>query len=295
MNVPAGVLRCLPCDDSDSRVNRLARELDLSPTAAEQLGRSAVAATDAGFYLDSAGTRVDWHQSVQHACAAKVSLPPEFSLPSHEELNFPETIVQVRNETTLVAARRFKQDGKNPLALNFANGVQPGGGFLVGAQAQEEMLCRSSALFATLVDDPMYDFHREENPEASSDWAILSPDVPVFRTDDGAELDRPWLCSFLTCAAPYAPAVGPTQSAEMLAQRIERVLAIAKAYRYRSLVLGAWGCGAFENDPDQTARDFHKLLISTFAGAFEQITFAIVDRSRERRILHPFQSLFSAG
>ncbi|MCP4885682.1 MAG: TIGR02452 family protein, partial [Planctomycetaceae bacterium] len=109
------------------------------------------------------------------------------------------------------------------------------------------------------------------------------------------ELDRPWLCSFLTCAAPYAPAVGPTQSAEMLAQRIERVLAIAKAYRYRSLVLGAWGCGAFENDPDQTARDFHKRLSSTFAGAFEQITFAIVDRSRERRILHPFQSLFSAG
>ena len=294
MNVPAGVLRCLSCDDSESRADRLTRELDLSPVAAEQLGRSAVEATRAGFYLDAAGREVDWQQSVQQACAAKVSLSPEFPLPSRTESSFPETTVQVRNETTLVAARRFVQEGKPSLALNFANGVQPGGGFLVGAQAQEEMLCRSSALFATLVDDPMYDHHREEAPEGSSDWAILSPDVPVFRTDDGTELDQPWLCSFLTCAAPYAPAVGPIQSAEMLAQRIDRVLAIAKAYGYHSLVLGAWGCGAFENDPDQTARDFRKALSSTFAGAFDRITFAIVDRSRERRILTPFRELFSA-
>ncbi len=294
MNVPAGVLRCLSCDDSESHAELLKRELDLSPVAAEQLGRSAFEAIQAGFYLDAAGRKVDWQQSVQQACAAKVSLSPESPLPGTTESSFSETIVQVRNETTLVAARRFVQEGKVPLALNFANGVQPGGGFLVGAQAQEEMLCRSSALFATLVDDPMYDYHREEVPEGSSDWAILSPDVPVFRTDDGTELEQPWLCSFLTCAAPYAPAVGPIQSAEMLAQRIDRVLAIAKAYGYRSLVLGAWGCGAFENDPAQTARDFHKSLSATFAGDFDRITFAIVDCSSERSILDPFRALFSA-
>ena len=47
-----------------------------------------------------------------------------------------------------------------PLALNFANGIQPGGGFLRGARAQEEVLCRSSTLHQTLVDDPMYETHR---------------------------------------------------------------------------------------------------------------------------------------
>ncbi|MEE2936700.1 MAG: TIGR02452 family protein [Planctomycetota bacterium] len=122
----------------------------------------------------------------------------------------------MRNEATLVAARRFTQWRGIPLALILANEISPGGGFLVGVNSLEKMLCRSSAMFVTLVDDPMCDLHREEDPKASSDWAILSLDAPVFWTDAGAGLDRPWLCSFLICAAPYAPVVGPTPLAEML-------------------------------------------------------------------------------
>ena len=140
----------------------------------------------------------------------------------------------------------------------------------------------------------MYDFHRENDPAASSDWAILSPSVPVFRNDAGMECDKPWPLSFLTCAAPYAPAIGQTDSAKMLRKRIHRVLAIARAYNYQSLVLGAWGCGAFGNDPRQTATDFRQALEVDFAGAFERVVFAIADWSDGRRFLRPFCEVFSS-
>ncbi len=74
------------------------------------------------------------------------------------------------------------------MALNFVNAIETGGGFLRGATAQEEALCRSSGLDATLVDDPMYEFHRQHELWAdASHWAILSPNVPVFRDDRGME------------------------------------------------------------------------------------------------------------
>jgi len=139
----------------------------------------------------------------------------------------------------------------------------------------------------------MYDFHRDNDPAASSDWAILSPDVPVFRDDAGMECSKPWLLSFLTCAAPYAPAIGRLDAEPMLRQRIHRVLAIARAYGYESLVLGAWGCGVFANDPLQTAKDFRSALEGDFAGAFNRVIFAITDWSEQRRYLRPFCDVFS--
>lgn len=105
-------------------------------------------------------------------------------------------------------------------------------------------------------------------------------------------MDQPWLCSFLTCAAPNAPAVGMQESARLLAARIRRVLAIAQAYGYEELVLGAWGCGAFCNDARQTAVDFREALEGEFAGAFREVVFAIADWSPERRFLGPFRDVF---
>jgi uncharacterized protein (TIGR02452 family) len=95
-----------------------------------------------------------------------------------------------------VAARR----GLRPVALNFASATSPGGGFLSGARAQEECLARCSGLYACLADNPMYGFHRARRDALYSDYAVYSPDVPVFRSEDpaGTLLDEPWLCSFIT-------------------------------------------------------------------------------------------------
>ena len=184
---------------------------------------------------------------------------------------------QVANETTLGAARRLVKGRHRPLALNFANGIHPGGGFLSGARAQEEVLCRSSALYKTLFGDPMYEAHKKRPRPDSTDWAIYSPDVPVFRHDDGTPLDAPWPLSFITCAAPVATRIGQPESGDLLQKRILRVLAIAQAFGFSALVLGAWGCGAFGNDPHRTAIDFRQALENEFRGAFCNVVFAITD------------------
>jgi uncharacterized protein (TIGR02452 family) len=101
------------------------------------------------------------------------------------------------------------------------------------------------------------------------------------------------LLSFITCAAPYAPAIGQPESGDLLGQRIRRVLAIAQAYGYAALVLGAWGCGAFGNDVNRTALDFRQALEQEFSGSFSNVAFAITDWSPERRFLGPFRKVFA--
>ena len=88
---------------------------------------------------------------------------------------------------------------------------------------------RTSALSLTLIDDPMYNAHRMRLLPDSTDWSIYSPNVPIFRSDDGTKLSESWPLSFITCAAPYAPEIGQPASGELLQVRIHRVLAIARA------------------------------------------------------------------
>ena len=285
-------LLLLPCVDTDERAARCREALLIPRSRAAELGHTAVTAAESGAYRTAAGRLVEWGDAVTRALAAKRSLPPEAELPDVGPARFPQTRVQVANETTLVAARRLTDAGERVLALNFANGIHPGGGFLGGARAQEEVLCRSSALYSTLEGDPMYAAHRRRPQPDSTDWVILSPDVPVFRDDDGTALDAPWTLSILTCAAPYAPALGQPRAGDLLQARIRRVLAIARAYGYSALVLGAWGCGAFGNDPERTARDF-KTALAEQAGAFAEVVFAISDWSPERRYLGPFRDLLA--
>src|SRR5262249_50212785 len=94
-----------------------------------------------------------------------------------------EPTIEVTRETTFSAARRL---GGNVAALVFASARNPGGGFLHGAQAQEESLARASALYASQMAAPdFYTFHRRDGDPRYSDRVIYSPDVPVFRDDDG--------------------------------------------------------------------------------------------------------------
>ncbi len=286
-------LHFLPCVDSSELASLRRTELNISREMALYQSRIVVKAIGAGYYTNERGEDVDWKKQVVDACLAKRSIPPWQDLPSAPPAEFKATTVQISNETTVSAMLRLLDKGDRTLALNFANGVNPGGGFLGGARAQEEAICRVSSLYWTLIGDAMYLFHSyREQPDATP-WAILSPQVPIFRADNGTSFDTPRLADFITCAAPYAPSVGQPQSGDLLRERIHRVLQIAKAYRYSSLVLGAWGCGAFGNDPMRTAKDFREALEGPFSGVFSEVVFAITDWSEERKYLQPFSEVFS--
>lgn len=293
MDENRGRLILQPCLDSDRMAADRRRELDIPRQVAAALGRSAVEISRAGFYINNDGVKRDFHEAFDQARSGTRSIRPDDALPVSHLPAGSQTRIQVTNETTLGAAQKMVQAGLRPLALNFANGFTAGGGFLTGARAQEEVLCRSSALFLTLLDDPMYEEHRRQGAPESSDWSIYSPDVPVFCTDDGSKLPAPWLLSFITCAAPFAPDVGQPKSGDLLQKRIHRVLDVARAFGHRELVLGAWGCGAFRNDAHRTAVDFRQTLQSDFAGVFSEIIFAVTDWSPERKYLGPFRDVFS--
>jgi len=286
-------LTWMPVVDSDTLAAEHRRDLDIGREHARALGRSAVEAAAEGRYTLPGGRVVDWAEAVRRAVESKVSVPPHVVLAPAPERRFEQTLVGVANVTTLAAAWTLTKAGERPLALNLASGTAPGGGFLTGSRAQEEFICQRSALHATLVDDAMYQVHRARHYHEASDWMIVSPDVPVFRDDAAEPLPEPWTCAFLTGAAPYRPRVGARRSAALLKVRIHRALAVAHAYGYESLVLGAWGCGAFQNDPVQTARDFREALEGDFAGCFQKVVFAITDWSEDRRFLGPFRNAFS--
>jgi len=289
------MISTLPCIDSDEQARILQRNLDIPRDLASRQGHEALEAISSGFYMAASGTKVDWSVTLRNSIEAKQSIPPGAPLSEATNPCFLETQVQVANETTLEASHRLVMKGFRPLALNFANGIHPGGGFQSGARAQEEALCRSSALFATLDGDPMYAAHLKRSQPDSSDWAILSPNVPVFRADDGSALETPWLLDFISSAAPVATRIGKAKSAELMDRRINRILSIARAYGYETLVLGAWGCGAFGNDGLATARSFRAALEGEFSGAFSRVVFAITDWSSQRAFLGPFKAVFNAA
>ncbi|MFG2972343.1 TIGR02452 family protein [Streptomyces sp. NPDC048331] len=206
------------------------------------------------------------------------------------------TVVEVTGESSTVAARRLatptpdRPDPSPVAVLNFASARNPGGGYVRGAKAQEEALCRASALYETLLEAPeYYEIHRAERSTFYTDRVIHSPGVPVFRDDRGGLLETPFRVGFLTSPAPNAGTIRrqePERTAEIpaaLARRAELVLEVAALHGYRRLVLGAWGCGVFRNDPEQVAEAFRGLLADRFAGVFERVVFGILDRDPTTR------------
>ncbi|MCI3277972.1 TIGR02452 family protein [Streptomyces cylindrosporus] len=237
----------------------------------------------AGTYRSSDGREVSIGTAVEAARAGTRMYGPE-PVPVPEVVPV-DTFFEVTGESSLEAARRL---GGEVAVLNFASARNPGGGFLNGAQAQEEALCRASALYTCLLRAPeFYDHHRSHRDAFYTDRVIHSPSVPVFRDDRGRLLDEPYTAGFLTAAAPNAGVVRrttPERAADLpgaLAVRAERVLETAAANGYRRLVLGAWGCGVFQNEPAQVADAFRALLLADgrFARTFEHVAFGILDRT----------------
>jgi uncharacterized protein (TIGR02452 family) len=257
-----------------------------------EIARQTVAIAEAGGYRDAAAAHVDIADAVAAAIAGTRHHLPEDPLDAAGSPTTPA--IEVTHESTLAAARRV---GGDVACLVFASAKNPGGGFLGGAQAQEESIARSSALYPCLLTArDFYDFHRNQRDLRYSDRVIYSPGVPVFRDDKGTLLDRPVRAAMLTAAAPNLGAIERNQPADaadvptVLGRRAVRVLRVAAAHGHRTLVLGAWGCGVFRNDPATVADAFRAALREV--DRFDRVIFAVYDRLPHTPVYAAFEAAF---
>ncbi|MEV6931457.1 TIGR02452 family protein [Dactylosporangium sp. NPDC051485] len=244
-----------------------------------EIARQTVEIAERGFYTSAKDQQVSIASAVEEAMHGTRLYGPQDSVAQGRRVDGPPAI-EVTHESTLEAARRV---GEGAATLVFASAKNPGGGFLGGAQAQEESLARASALYACQRTAPeFYAFHREQRDLRYSDRVIYSPGVPVFRDDKGRLLDAPFRTAFLTAAAPNLGALLRNQRKDagdvpaVLRRRATRVLRIAAAHGHRTLVLGAWGCGVFANVPAEVAAAFKAALLEV--PCFDRVVFAIYDR-----------------
>lgn len=210
------------------------------------------------------------------------------------------TRMVVQNCTVLEAAAEMAQSPGAIGCLNFASAKNPGGGFLGGAQAQEESIARASALYPTLLPHKeMYEYNKKQHTYLYSDYMIYSPAVPVFRNDAG-DMIQPFSLSVLTSPAPNATAMRNNKPSELalaenvFMQRMDKVLALFVHHGYSRLLLGAWGCGVFGNSAEDVARYWTHFLLpgGKYAHCFSEIVFAVYDRSATKQNVQPFTNIF---
>ena len=267
-----------------------------------QIARETLDIIEKGYYLNSNGEKNNINRAVKEAIENSVLYTPDvfpkiedkIKKIREEEKEQKKMEVVVNNETTLQAAERLvREEGyKNTVCLNFASGTNPGGGFLQGSGAQEESLARSSALYPTIAQmDEMYQKNRDYVSALYKEYMIYSPQVPVFRRDNGQLLNEPYKVSFITAPAVNAGVVRARESrenitkiAETMKKRIKEILSLALVEGENVLVLGAFGCGVFKNDPEKVASYFKKYLLDNykFKDLFEKVVFAVLDRSKKK-------------
>lgn len=151
------------------------------------------------------------------------------------------------------------------VALNFANALFPGGGYILGGDAQEESLCRSSLLYYTIHTQK--DFYLKNLLHVLPDYTdtmIYSGNVPVIRNQDNKLLKKPCRCDFITCPAVnkhFAKFIfHEIRISYTMKRRIEKIVSLAASKKPDLIILGAFGCGAFGNDREAVFKAFEEAV-----------------------------------
>jgi uncharacterized protein (TIGR02452 family) len=266
-------------------------------SARARIARETLAACEQGSYVAPSGRTVDVRSELARATESTICTD---AAPSFTTFG-ADAAIELANETTLTGLETLAASGEAHLGcLNFASARNPGGGFQNGAQAQEESLARSSGLYPCLLTQKasFYDPNRAHRSALYLDRTIVSPLVPFFRRDDGTWLETPYLATVITSPAPNLGALREHRSAdvarvpETLRRRADLVLALAAAHGVRRLVLGAWGCGVFRNEPTVVATVFADLLRDRFRSAFDLVRFSVYDTQPGLPVFTPFASAF---
>lgn len=214
-----------------------------------------------------------------------------------------QAIIKVTNRDTFTAAKEYANIINNTNegfvgVLNFASSTNPGGGVTKGSTAQEECLCRCSNLYLTLYQEKCireyYNVNKKYMSNLGSDAIIYSRNIYVFKDKDYNMLpveDR-FYVDVLTCASPNLRENPRNQyncdaSEEKLSltdeelynihvKRARNILNVAVKNEDDYLILGAFGCGAFRNNPEIVAKAY-KDVLQDYMYCFKVIDFAIID------------------
>lgn len=198
-----------------------------------------------------------------------------------------KTVVTVTENRTFQAAVQLKarHPDKRIAVLNFASAVSPGGGVTSGSSAQEESLCRCSTLYPLLnreeLWDSYYNCNRVKRNGLHTDACIYTPGVKIIKSDTDHPERLPegeWTdVDVITCAAPDLNHIFSISDEELLQLHLNRgrkILNVALENGVDCIVLGAFGCGAFMNDPHVVAKAYAQLM-EEYRGSFDEVEFAI--------------------
>lgn len=258
-----------------------------------------------GFY-EYAGRRVDFAAAQKHSEGNSELITPERGEALVRGIaGLPRTLqaaaCSVANEATVKAILDFAETGKKSVGvLNFASAKNPGGGLLNGAMAQEESLAASSGLYETqLRNEIYYTANRACKSMMYTDHAIYSPKVVFFRDQRFDLISQPVTASVLTLpAVNYGQVLlkgeDPREAERVMKERMRLALAIFAQKGDMNLILGAYGCGVFRNDPLKVAGWWRELLKDEgFGFLFSDIRFAVLDTSKEGKCIHAFGREFN--
>lgn len=208
------------------------------------------------------------------------------------------TGIDVVNNDSIDAGLALKQEGYNPVVLNFANRRNAGGGVLNGARAQEETIFRRTNLFRSLYQFMYYaeSFNLQKNrhqyPMDPNFGGIYTPYATVFRASDYTLLNIPQKISFISVAAMNRPRLVDNEIAPELISgtlnKMRTILRIGLYHGHNAIVLGAFGCGAFQNPPKHIARLFKQVINeSEFKNKFKKIVFAVIEDHNSSGAINP--------
>lgn len=232
-----------------------------------------------------------------------------FTAPAKDKYAEPAQL-KVSKKRTFEAAAAYRE--YKVCVHNFASATNPGGGVERGASAQEEALCRCSGLFVCLKEkknwNEFYQPHREERNPLHNDDIIYTPDVLVFKSDISEPRLLPknerYHADVITCAAPnlrekpsnpyntgdgaQSIKVSDKRLLEIHEKRLRRMLDVAITQGAEVVVLGAFGCGAFMNNPEIVARAA-KTVIAEYLYAFRAIEFAVYCSPKDEKNYKVFE------
>ncbi|MCF2873482.1 MULTISPECIES: TIGR02452 family protein [unclassified Tenacibaculum] len=254
-----------------------------------------------GFYLDTNNNKITINKEIEKAVNNTRYFTSKELDDLKKTINFKtntKTEFTVIQEDSISSILRLSKKGENKImCLNFASAKNPGGCFLNGALAQEESLAISSALYASQMKAfEFYTTHRNMKSCIYTDSMIHSPNIPVFRDRNGNLIQNYATCGFITSAAVNKGVIKLKEQhllssiSNIMDLRIEKLLSICAKENYETLILGAWGCGVFQNDPKTIATLFYKHLNGKFKNHFKHVVFAIY--SKNEKFINAFNNVF---